>query len=288
MAYVILCPNCTGSFLHRPFLIVGSVDDRGQPWASILLGRPGFIGSPHDKQLDIVATPFAGDPLNRTLEVGARLGLLGIEFHTRRRNRVNGVVTELFDGGFSFQVGQSFGNCLKYIQARTLQWAFEQENESTRRPAEIVEKGYLDGVALWIVERADTFFIASTYPADNAVDARQGSDVSHRGGKPGFVRVQEGGTWLSVPDYSGNYFFNTLGNLLLNPRAGLLFLGFESGDLVYVTVKTSVVWEGAEVTRYDSQAQRLLRMQVQKVMYIKGCIKTQSIYSTEHSGQGGR
>ena len=61
-----------------------------------------------------------------------------------------------------------------------------------------------------------------------------GVDVSHRGGKPGFVRIDDDKT-LTFPDFSGNYHFNTMGNILLNPLAGLLFIDFEQGDLLYLT-----------------------------------------------------
>src|SRR3546814_14766932 len=65
----------------------------------------------------------------------------------------------------------------------------------------------------------------------------QGADVSHRGGRPGFVRVTEddGRSVLTIPDFSGNQFFNTLGNIAINPRAGLLFVDFATGDLLTLT-----------------------------------------------------
>ena len=56
--------------------------------------------------------------------------------------------------------------------------------------------------------------------------------MSHRGGKPGFVGVQ--GDTLAIPDFRGNRFYNTLGNLLGDPRAGLLFVDFASGDILQI------------------------------------------------------
>ena len=78
-----------------------------------------------------------------------------------------------------------------------------------------------------LYEAADTFFVASAHP-------RRGTDVSHRGGDPGFVRMLDDHT-LRVPDYAGNSMFNTLGNLHVNPRAGLLFVDFDRWRTLQLT-----------------------------------------------------
>ena len=59
-----------------------------------------------------------------------------------------------------------------------------------------------------------------------------GLDMSHRGGEAGFLRLE--GQVLSVPDYPGSRYFNTLGNLLLEPRAALLMVDFDKGDTLQV------------------------------------------------------
>ena len=105
-------------FGKLPFLIVGSLDAQRRPWASILVGRPGFVTSPDPRTLRINALAGYGDPLGANIAVGARVGLLGIELATRRRNRMNGTIVEQDAGGFVVRVGQSFGNCPQYIQAR--------------------------------------------------------------------------------------------------------------------------------------------------------------------------
>lgn len=105
-------------FEQLPFVIAGTVDARGQPWASVLVQPPGFMRSPQPRQLDVRARPLPGDPLAAHLAEGAAIGLLGLEPHTRRRNRMNGVVRRLGASGFSVDVRQSFGNCPNYIQAR--------------------------------------------------------------------------------------------------------------------------------------------------------------------------
>jgi predicted pyridoxine 5'-phosphate oxidase superfamily flavin-nucleotide-binding protein len=243
-------------FSQLPFVIAGTVDGAGQPWASVLAAPPGFMHSPDPRQLVVRARPLAHDPLQENLANGASIGLLGIEPHTRRRNRLNGVVHGLNEAGFSVQVSQSFGNCPKYIQAREPVYA-----ENATHAAPLVEGGQLDDAARRMVARADTLFIATAYAGDVLEAGRAGGvDVSHRGGKPGFVRVDADGT-LTMPDFFGNFFFNTLGNIAVHPRAGLLFIDFENGGLLYLAVQAEIIWEGAELEAFPG-ALRLLRFKV--------------------------
>lgn len=243
-------------FQQLPFVLAGTVDADGQPWASVLAAPPGFIRSPDDRHLQVHAIPLAGDPLQHTLVNGADIGLLGIEPHTRRRNRMNGVVKNPSASGFEVELSQSFGNCPKYIQAREPVFV----DVPATKPV-VHESAGLDAAAHRMVSQADTFFIATAYAGEReATGAAGGVDVSHRGGKPGFVRVDDDGT-LTVPDFLGNFFFNTLGNLTVNPRAGLLFIDFESGDLLYVAVTAAIVWDGPELQAFEG-AQRLLKLKV--------------------------
>jgi len=244
-------------FTQLPFVIAGSVDAAGQPWASVLANPPGFIASPDPQHLLIRAAPPEGDPFARTLRPGAAIGLLGIEPHTRRRNRMNGVVEQVEARAFTVRVSQSFGNCPKYIQARAPVYVDEPPGRALHRGAA------LDAAAARMVRNADTFFIASAYP-DAGGGRAHGVDVSHRGGKRGFVRVDADGT-LTVPDFAGNNFFNTLGNLQVNPRAGLLFIDFENGDLLYLAVHAQIVWDGPEVAAFEG-AQRLLGFTVGEML----------------------
>lgn len=95
-----------------------------------------------------------------------------------------------------------------------------------------------------------------------------GVDVSPKGGKPGFVRIDDDHT-LTVPDFSGNCYFNTFGNLELNPRAGLLFIDFEQGNLLYLTGTAEVIWEGDEILTYEG-AERLFRFRLEQGYRVDG------------------
>ncbi|WP_374480099.1 pyridoxamine 5'-phosphate oxidase family protein [Zoogloea sp.] len=240
-------------FGQLPFVVAGAVDGAGQPWASLLAGAPGFITAPADDRLRIAALPPAGDPLEGLLQAGARVGLLGIEAHTRRRNRANGRVVAVDGVGIDIHVEQSFGNCPKYIEPRQAEYAPGQE----ARPESLDFTGLGDPVRT-LVAAADTFFIASAHPDDDGLPAH-GVDVSHRGGPAGFVRID--GDTLTVPDLAGNNYFNTLGNLLLAPRAGLLFIDFARGDLAWLAADAEIVDDAAALAAFP-EARRLLRLHV--------------------------
>lgn len=237
-------------FQKLPTLLVGSLDAERRPWASVLAGSPGFIAAPDERHLHIAARPLSGDPLADTLRDGAPLGLLGLEPQTRRRNRLNGSVVAHGDTAFTVRVEQSFGNCPQYIQAREPRRVDDPPGATQRLGAT------LNDAARALVERADTLFIASAFDG--------GVDVSHRGGKPGFVRVDAvrgARTTLTLPDFRGNNLFNTLGNIAANPRAGLLFIDPDRGDLLQLTGDAEIVWDGPEVQAFDG-AQRLLRVHI--------------------------
>jgi predicted pyridoxine 5'-phosphate oxidase superfamily flavin-nucleotide-binding protein len=242
-------------FEDLPWLVVGSADSSGALWSSLLIGEPGFVSSPTSRKLVIVADPFPGDPLARNLAAGAPLALLGIELATRRRNRANGHVARATAGSFELDVEQSFGNCKQYIQSRA--------GVLARPAAATAESAQLSPLALELLARTDTSFIA-TSSQDAARRFEEGLDVSHRGGRPGFIRTElvDGATWLTLPDFSGNFMFNTFGNLEVNPRAGLLALDFESGGLLSLTGTARVIWTGPAVAAFEG-AERLLEFRVE-------------------------
>jgi predicted pyridoxine 5'-phosphate oxidase superfamily flavin-nucleotide-binding protein len=251
-------------FAELPWLILGGLDAEGRPWASPLVGAPGFLGSPDPVTLRVQAQPGYGDPLRGRLGAGTAVGLLGIQPQTRRRNRMNGRILLADQAGFTVRVGQSFGNCPQYIQARRPRFVGDPEEIALPRPVE-VEGSVLSPAAAALVARTDTFFIATATADPRGGDAGDGVDVSHRGGRPGFVRVgeEEGATVLTAPDFRGNFFFNTLGNIAVNPRAGLLVVDFDTGDLLQLTGRAEVLWDGSELEAFAG-AERLLRFRVEE------------------------
>lgn len=236
-------------FAALPFLPIAGVDAAGWPIATILSGPAGFISSPDARTLRLAARPQADDPILPHLVENAPLGLLGIDLRTRRRNRANGRVRAVETSGFTVAVSESFGNCPQYIQAREI-----READTPLQPLEIVHG--LDGAARTLIGRADTFFVASSAGAGTD---RGGVDISHRGGKPGFVRID--GQTLTIPDFRGNRYFNTLGNFVLNPRAALLFVDFVRGDVLQLAGQVEILWDRENAADFQG-AERLWRVHV--------------------------
>ncbi|PWC32881.1 pyridoxamine 5'-phosphate oxidase family protein [Azospirillum sp. TSO35-2] len=249
-------------YAQLPFIVLGSVDPEGDPWATLLAGKPGFLSSPTPTTLDIAAQADPSDPASAGMREGSPVGLLGIEMHTRRRNRMNGVLTA-HESGFRVDVDQSFGNCPRYIQLRDLDVA---RDPAERFTGVVEDLPQLDCPARAMIGAADAFFVA-TY-ADRA--ERRQVDVSHRGGKPGFVRIAADGT-LTVPDFNGNLFFSTLGNIVLNGKAGLVFVDYGNGDMLQMTGDAEVILDSPEIAAFQG-AERLWTFRPRRIRRRAGAL----------------
>lgn len=254
-------------YAELPFVLVGSVDVEGRPWASIVTGRSGFMSTPDRETLDIAMPPLAGDPLGDNLKSGEAVGILGFQPGARRRNRLTGRIGQVRDGGFSIGVSQSFGNCPQYIQTREIDVLPDIDTPHKERPTQRMQM--FDAPMKALIEQSDTLFIATRHegPADTA---SSGADMSHRGGKPGFVRIEDDRSFV-FPDFSGNFHFNTIGNILTNPKAGFLFIDFETRDLVYLTGRAEIVWDGEEVSAFEG-AERLIRFHLDEAIRVTGSL----------------
>lgn len=245
-------PSGAHGFLARqPFAVVASVDAAGRVWTSLVAGAPGFLEVAGRDRLAIRALPAAGDSLVENLRANDRIGVLVIEPASRRRLRLNGRA-QLVGDAVELVTEQVYPNCPKYIQART--WEMGDARTPTARRLD-----RLDDDAQWLVAQSDTFFVGSF--------AEGGADASHRGGNAGFVRVVDDRTIL-WPDYVGNNFFQTLGNLTVNPRAGLLFVDWETGDTLQLAGEARILWdaEAAEI----SATERAVEFTVHEGIYVAG------------------
>lgn len=218
--------------------VVGNFESAGDLWAGLIAGPKGFARvRDNRRQVEIAvdnttawSTP---PPFIANLIQGSPLGVLFIELATRRRLRVNGRITERDPHGLTLAVEQAYPNCPKYIQRRII----EQQEISLDATGGVMEGTALtDALHSWL-GAADTFFVASASP-DGAVD------VSHRGGSPGFVRLEHGALW--IPDYPGNSMFNTFGNFYLNPRAGLCVPDFDGNRQLQLTGDVSLELSAGE------------------------------------------
>jgi predicted pyridoxine 5'-phosphate oxidase superfamily flavin-nucleotide-binding protein len=237
-----------------PFIVAASSDANGNVWASAIYGEPGFIEVPDEHSVRVNAT-YADEQVVSNIAETGRVGLLGIEFDTRLRMRLNGIA-RIVGNVIEIEAEEVFSNCQKYIQARTKTAAFTPKGERLK-----VEQEVLSERDQRLVEAADTFFIAS-------FQRERGADASHRGGLPGFVKVRDERT-IDFPDYSGNNMFQTLGNIEENGKAGLLFIDFETGTTLQMTGRAEILWNEADYADLPG-ANRAVRFSVEKVIETEG------------------
>ncbi|WP_096087676.1 pyridoxamine 5'-phosphate oxidase family protein [Agaribacterium haliotis] len=278
-------------FSQLTFTALALEDQQGYPWALPLFGPEGFISSPDNKRLHIKLRSALFEllvaELNLNRHIGAKIGMLGIDLASRRRNRMNGSIVDSAQTSLDIAVEQSFGNCAKYIQAREL--LRTNTAASLKRGVLPQTAQYLNADAQALIRRADTFFIASR-SAQFDSDWRSGMDVSHRGGLSGFVKCQAGE--LLFPDFSGNRFFNTLGNIEIDARVGLFFPDFSSGDAVFICGRAEVDWQPGACAVYPG-AERLVRVHIDAVLALanglemRGKLQQNSPFLAQPVGQQG-
>ncbi|MFF9405669.1 pyridoxamine 5'-phosphate oxidase family protein [Streptomyces anandii] len=221
----------------QPLLVAGAADPvSGAVWAAPLTGAPGFVRATGPHTMSVTGGVPADDPLARALAVrGTYTGTIALDPRTRRRMRLNGVLTPT-PAGFAIEADQVFSNCPKYLQRRK---SYECVG---RTPGQARHGTKLTGAQRDFVAGADTFFLATAHG--------RGADASHRGGNPGFVRVTSPRELL-WRDYPGNSMFLSLGNLFADPRAGLLFLDWTNGTTLQLT--------GEARTEFGADGERRVR-----------------------------
>ncbi|MFE6484546.1 pyridoxamine 5'-phosphate oxidase family protein [Streptomyces sp. NPDC057757] len=229
---------------QQPMLVIGAADPAdGAVWASLLTGGPGFVRATGPHQISVLGGVRAGDPLAAALAAeDTPVGTIALDPRTRRRMRLNGRARPT-PRGFAVEAEQVFANCPKYLQRRDTYETADRPSVTPRRSSELTAE------QSEFIESADTFFIATVH--------EDGADASHRGGNPGFVRATSPGE-LSWRDYPGNSMFLTLGNLSVDPRAGLLFLDWTSGAVLQLT--------GTARTEFDEDGERTVRFTVTAVV----------------------
>jgi predicted pyridoxine 5'-phosphate oxidase superfamily flavin-nucleotide-binding protein len=249
-------PPAVAAFLgEQPFVVVGAVADG--VWASMLAGPPGFVRVIGRRTIVIDSVPGPHDPLYGRFAAETEIGILAIEPSTRRRVRVNGWARAV-DHRIVIRTEQVYGNCPKYIQQRVL---ISSSDAGGAHPA-YAATALTAGQQEWLA-RTDTFFIATAAKGF-------GADASHRGGSPGFVHVL-GRRRLAWPDYVGNSMYMTLGNLELNPAAGLLVVDWASGSTLQLSGRATVDWDRVQAATMPG-AQRVVDFEIDHVLQIDASI----------------
>ncbi len=250
----------------RTFAALTARDANGRLWTSTLIGEAGFLEVASPTTLRIGVVVAHGDPLEN-VPAGQSVGLVVMEFATRRRVRVNGALTHRDAGGLTVEVEQAYGNCPQYIQQRTLIPTGNDRQFLEEAPYDAVLSA--DDAAQ--VRAADTFFLGTTHPD-------RGKDASHRGGPAGFVRVEGEEVWWL--DYAGNNMFNSLGNLAVDSTAALLFVGFDTGRILQLSGTATIDWDHLGERGDGGHTGRRVRFQTQRVVSGRLAVPRQNEHHT--------
>lgn len=227
-----IVPGAINFIEKQPLAIVSSTNNLGQVWASVLIGDFGFVKVPNPNTLVLdknMINSSKSDVFYQNIQDNPEIGSLFIELASRRRFRINGISSK---NGSNIEVGiqEAYPNCPKYIQRRVISFPghFKELNPNTSHGEQLgrVEKDWINS--------ADTLFVGS-----RSIEGRM--DASHRGGNPRFVELLDDNT-LKIPDYQGNSMYNTLGNFVENPNAGILFIDFEKGATLQLTGKAELLF----------------------------------------------
>ena len=240
--------------ISLPFLVVSGGDAAGRTWITLIEGPDGFVTSPDPRHIHLASQAGTDDPLAAAFAQGTDIGGLGrgIELASRRRNRFSGHIRPSA-AGYAIDIRQTFGNCPQYVSERA--W---RRVETT--PGRVIMSTALSADQIAQITAADTMFIGSGHRG-RADAASDGYDASHRGGVAGFVQVVDD-THMRIPDYAGNNFFNTIGNLMADPRVGLLFIDFETGGLLHLTGRATIDWNPGD----DHDARRMIDARIDQII----------------------
>jgi ferredoxin-NADP reductase/predicted pyridoxine 5'-phosphate oxidase superfamily flavin-nucleotide-binding protein len=252
-----LTPQASFMFQRAPLLAFGTLDSQDRPWVTLWGGSPGFseslgqgmvgtrtlVDGEHDPVIQALVADGKGFEKPRSREDAKLIAGLAIDLMTRKRVKTAGrlvgcmvqeVETEP-EGDtpaksqnllqIVTKIEQSLGNCPKYL------------NQYEIRPAPVASKLVTEGASLSdegrdLITAADMFFLSTSTEDD--------MDVNHRGGPQGFVRIMSR-TEIVYPEYSGNRLYQSLGNLQLNPKIGLVFPNYSTGDVLYITGTTEIL-----------------------------------------------
>ncbi|CAG8981093.1 hypothetical protein HYALB_00013842 [Hymenoscyphus albidus] len=273
-----LTPNAANTLIRSPILAIGALDLKGRHWTSLWGGEAGFsrpvaqgiigmktvINQSYDPVAEILLEGKHDGEVVKAEGAGKMVGMLAIDLETRSRVKLYGRMVagalQGTEGGIGdvqlvVKIEQSLGNCPKYLNKKHILPSIPQ-------PKLVTSELPLPQAALDLVSKSDLFFISSS-------NQEADMDTNHRGGPPGFVRMlqTEKGTSLVYPEYSGNRLYQTLGNLITTPQAGLIFPDFETGDVLYVTGNTEIL-AGKSAAELIAHTNLAVKVNIEAVRFV--------------------
>ena len=140
---------------------------------------------------------------------------------------------------------------------RRLQAAFETRRLADRLEERAVARSEAIAEAdKAFIEARDMFFLATA-------DADGRPQCSYKGGDPGFVRVLDEHT-IAFPNYDGNGMYLSMGNALVNPHVGLLFIDFENQRRLRLNGEASIDPADPLLADYP-EAQFIVRVRAREI-----------------------
>jgi uncharacterized protein len=253
-----IIPGATKFIENQPFFIISSRDVAGNVWTSILTGAPGYVKVADEHTIVLYPQLMYSnlrDIFWNNIQRNPKTGLLFIELSTRRRFRVNGTLERNTDT-ITLSVEQAYPNCPKYIQTRRITMEQKPSGESVS-----IEGSALTEELSSLITAADTMFVGSS---NNLGEM----DASHRGGLPGFVQVMDNSI-LKIPDYAGNSMYNTFGNFVLQPKAGLLFIDFTQHRTLQLTGRATITWKDEQAAVETGGTMRFWTFSIEKYILLR-------------------
>jgi len=221
-------PVVAAQFLESlNFAVLTFSNSKQELFSSVLSDFNSFITILNSKEIVMNLEKSSFIPSDILEEKNLNIGILGLEFENRMRIRVNGK-GKIKDNKLHLIIDNVYSNCPKYINDRKIIGKVDFFNNSIIHKYAILEKACKK-----IIEYSDTFFIASSYE-------NKGADISHKGGKKGFLKILNP-TELKFNDFPGNNMYNTLGNIHINPNISILIVDFVNNDILHINGQAKII-----------------------------------------------
>ncbi|KAI9665999.1 MAG: hypothetical protein M1821_003934 [Bathelium mastoideum] len=253
-----LAPRAGYRLQNDPLLAIGTLDTQKRPWTTLWGGEAGFarpiaqdiigvktlVDGAFDPVVEALVGKTEGNGGQIVKEQGKGRMVSGLSIHLDQRHR-----WKLYGRMIAGALGKAKG--------------FEEKDSQSRSPSLEGSNSEVQ-LVVRIEQSLDMFFVSSS-------NADEDMDTNHRGGPPGFVRVlnnDSSGAVLVWPEYSGNQLYQSLGNLLTTPKAGLIFPDFKTGDALYVTGNTEIL-TGKDASFLMSRSNLVVKLTLTDSRFVK-------------------
>lgn len=250
-----------GALKYQRLAFLALASEDGYPICAALAADRGFLDAPAPDCVELRWANVRDRSLEREMTAGCPISLMMmLDLPAGGRLRLNGGVESAQSGVTRIRIAQVFTNGSRFLHDRRV--AAREYAAAVTQMQPVREALAPDMEDL--LRRADTLIVATRHPALEPA-GKQGLDVSHRGGLPGFVDVPDAKTLL-WPEYSGNGFFNTAGNLMLDARCCLLAMA-GSDRALRVRGRAELLWKDPTL-KASVGAERGIRLRVEQAEFV--------------------